>query len=502
MTTNVWTNTAPYYPVCLTVVGNNMYASYGNQFIALKGGVLEQINLANPSTTTRVHTYPLPVPPATNSTIPQYLATDNTYIYINIAGNNNNSKISIDRYTIASPNTYITDWYTATSTSQIDSLIVVGSRLFFVSDSDVNNVVKTLLYSIDLTAPTVTATLFATLSVFNFGYISLVKNASLTTDGTYLYTINIVNSLDQTYVTTYISRINTLNADDYLPQWAAVNTFLRPNPYVVLEYTFPFPLYLTVSDGYIYVNIVSELIKLIQGKQTLRSTIARFSLTNPMGDNNLTWQPNIAAVFGLTSDGTYLYTANIFQKTISRFLLSAPAPVPVPVPVSNICFPAGTPIKTDQGVVPIERLVPGTHTIYTQPIEHLTQTVTLDKYLIAFHPSALDYNVPNKLTLLSKDHKIAFKGQHVPAYRFLDYSDKVKKVTYTGEVLYNVLLATHGVMEVNNMFCETLHPANLIAKLYNSEASAGEKTHFISALNNALHTKDVVTYKTLVHKFA
>jgi hypothetical protein len=98
--------------------------------------------------------------------------------------------------------------------------------------------------------------------------------------------------------------------------------------------------------------------------------------------------------------------------------------------------------------------------------------VTLDKYLIAFQPNAVDYKVPNKKTIMSKDHCIVFKGQLVPAYRFLDYSDQVKKVTYSGELLYNVLLATHGVMEVNNMQCETLHPANTIAKVYQNRYKA------------------------------
>jgi hypothetical protein len=149
--------------------------------------------------------------------------------------------------------------------------------------------------------------------------------------------------------------------------------------------------------------------------------------------------------------------------------LTTPTPMPIPV-ISDICFPAGTPIKTDQGVINIELLQTGIHTIRGQVIEHVTQTVTRDNYLIAFEPSALDYNVPTKTTIMSKDHCIVFKGQLVPAHRFLnpyyDYYGRVKKVTYSGEILYNVLLATHGVMEVNNMRCETLHPANLIAKMY------------------------------------
>jgi surface protein len=188
-------------------------------------------------------------------------------------------------------------------------------------------------------------------------------------------------------------------------------------------------------------------------------------------NNNLiwnTWQTNYAY------SSTDLAAAGLIEP------VPTPTPTPTPTPrppiVSDICFPAGTPIKTDQGVIPIELLAPGQHTIRGQTIEHITQTVTVDKYLIAFLPNALDYKVPNKKTIMSKDHCIIFKGQLVPAYRFLDYSDQVKKVTYSGEVLYNVLLSTHGMIEVNNMKCETLHPANAIAQMYRAKNNALPKT--------------------------
>ena len=134
---------------------------------------------------------------------------------------------------------------------------------------------------------------------------------------------------------------------------------------------------------------------------------------------------------------------------------------------SNICFPAGTPIKTDQGSVNIESLDTAIHTIRGQPILFITQTVTLDKYLIGFRKNAIGRNIPSQATIMSKDHKIEYEGQMVPAYRFLNVSSEVKKVKYNGEILYNVLLADYGRMEVNNMVCETLHPENNILKYFN-----------------------------------
>jgi hypothetical protein len=132
---------------------------------------------------------------------------------------------------------------------------------------------------------------------------------------------------------------------------------------------------------------------------------------------------------------------------------------------SNICFPAGTPIKTDQGCVNIELLDNDIHTINSQPILFITQTVTLDKYLIGFRKNSIGRNIPSQATIMSKDHIIEYKGKMVPAYRFLNVSSEVKKVKYNGEILYNVLLADYGRMEVNNMICETLHPENMIAKI-------------------------------------
>jgi hypothetical protein len=133
---------------------------------------------------------------------------------------------------------------------------------------------------------------------------------------------------------------------------------------------------------------------------------------------------------------------------------------------SNICFPSGTPVRTDQGIIPIEKINTDIHTINRQTIKHITQTVTHDKYLIHFQSNSIGHNMPDKPTTMSKDHKILYNGNLVPAFRFLDLTDKVKKIKYSGEILYNVLLHDYSLITVNNMKCETLHPENAVAKLY------------------------------------
>ena len=168
-------------------------------------------------------------------------------------------------------------------------------------------------------------------------------------------------------------------------------------------------------------------------------------------------------------------------------------------PISNICFPSKTPIKTDQGIVPICKLDTSYHTIARQPILHVTQTVTLDPYLICFEKDAIERNYPNKLTVMTKDHEIMYNNQLVPAYRFLDMSNKVKKVKYSGEVLYNVLMAEHSVMSVNNLVCETLHPNNAIAKLYMSNFSEAYKKNIIVIMNEKLQNRDLPAYKSIIN---
>ena len=59
--------------------------------------------------------------------------------------------------------------------------------------------------------------------------------------------------------------------------------------------------------------------------------------------------------------------------------------------ISNICFPAGTHIKTDQGNIPIEAIIPNLHTISKKKIIDIIKTVSKDNYLVCFDQNSL-YN--------------------------------------------------------------------------------------------------------------
>ena len=54
----------------------------------------------------------------------------------------------------------------------------------------------------------------------------------------------------------------------------------------------------------------------------------------------------------------------------------------------------------------------------------------------------------------------------IKAKDFVGKYENIYKIKYDNEILYNILLKKHDKMIVNNLICETLHPDNMIAKLY------------------------------------
>ena len=161
--------------------------------------------------------------------------------------------------------------------------------------------------------------------------------------------------------------------------------------------------------------------------------------------------------------------STITYANVQSFFTSKNASYSVPVysfPVSNICFPAGTLINVDQGRIPIETINAGLHTIRNKKIVDVTKTVSQDNYLVCFEKDALANNIPSEKTVISKNHKLFYKGAMIQAKEFLGKCENVHRVKYTGEVLYNVLMEEDDKMIVNNLICETLNPENGIAKLY------------------------------------
>ena len=164
-----------------------------------------------------------------------------------------------------------------------------------------------------------------------------------------------------------------------------------------------------------------------------------------------------------TTPGAYTIT---IRNTGSYNLTTFSLTVSSAIPISIICFPAGTPITTDQGNISIEKINKEIHTIRNNRIVGIVKTKSNNDYLVCFEKDSLGKNMPNQKTIISSEHGIIFDGKMKKAKEFLKYFHGVYKIRYQGQILYNVLMEKHNTMVVNNLLCETLEPNNSIAKLY------------------------------------
>ena len=100
-------------------------------------------------------------------------------------------------------------------------------------------------------------------------------------------------------------------------------------------------------------------------------------------------------------------------------------------------------------------------------------------YLVCFEKNALGPNVPCSRTLMSGNHMVYANGAMRKAKELLQMVNfnRIYKVNYDGEYMYNVLMEKHETMVVNNMVCETLDPTNTIAKLHHHLKNAKQEHH-------------------------
>ena len=174
--------------------------------------------------------------------------------------------------------------------------------------------------------------------------------------------------------------------------------------------------------------------------------------------------------------GTYTVTYNATDNANNPAIPVTRTVHVVRVGHAPVCFLAGTPIQTNQGKIPIEKLNPKIHTIRGKTIQAITKTITPDDSLICFEPNSLGNQLPSQKTVISMNHKILYQGKMTKAKYFVG-NVGIYKIPYKQQTLYNVLLDSHDKMIVNNMICETLDPRNTIAQLYMSLKHIPEEKH-------------------------
>ena len=190
-----------------------------------------------------------------------------------------------------------------------------------------------------------------------------------------------------------------------------------------------------------------------------------------------------------SSLGTFTYVLGGVTGQINS---SGPAPA-----VAPICFPAGTPVTTNQGLVAIEKLNPDIHTIRNKRIVAITQTRPLFTHIVSIEKDALGKNVPSATTQISKEHSIFYKGKMMRAVDLVGVCDGVVEISYNGETLYNVLMEKHSHMMINNLVCETLHPDNIMAKICGGKYNSSEQNKLCEELTNIIKANNLPAYKKL-----
>ena len=141
---------------------------------------------------------------------------------------------------------------------------------------------------------------------------------------------------------------------------------------------------------------------------------------------------------------------------------------PPHVITSNICFLGDSIVKTDQGEFPIENLE--FETLHGERFVR-TKTKFLGEYYVVIQKDSIGYNIPNKTTVITPEHKVFVDGIMTEARKLIN-NDTIYKRKYKGEYVYNILQEEHSDMYVNNMLCETLDPRNSIRNLYTNKSSS------------------------------
>lgn len=144
-------------------------------------------------------------------------------------------------------------------------------------------------------------------------------------------------------------------------------------------------------------------------------------------------------------------------------------------PSSAICFTKDNKVNTNKGYVYFDKVDKDIHTINGNKIEYVTETKYLDDKLVLIRKNALGQNKPSMDTIITPSHGVYFNRKLIPARKLIP--NNAEYISYSGEILYNILLKNKGMMKVNNLLVETLNPNNATAKLFTAKASLSESDY-------------------------
>jgi hypothetical protein len=203
----------------------------------------------------------------------------------------------------------------------------------------------------------------------------------------------------------------------------------------------PFALYFQVEDSVRYNNV---LITLPFKQSSIQVGFDKVFIKEPTPYISLTDNPTI---YRVENPFAYVVPYSYEDKVIC----------------GTICFLSGSMVLTDQGSIAIEYLIPNVHTIFKKKIIGVSMTYSLEPTLVCIPKHAFSKHMPIRDTFLSNNHKIYYDGSFLEAEKMIGYKG-VHTIPYENQILYNVILKEYGIMNVNNLICETLDPCNPVAK--------------------------------------
>ena len=194
-------------------------------------------------------------------------------------------------------------------------------------------------------------------------------------------------------------------------------------------------------------------------------------------DSGISWSRSGMTYKNWTSIASDATGENLIACERTIWLNQAPPPGPTgptgstgstgPTPYIDICFVKDSLVQTDQGIVPIQKLIPGKHTLFKQYIIAVTESIHTDAELVKVSAYAFG-SYPTKDTYVSKNHRINGADSFKEAQEFVN-GVTVTLVPYDRQPLYNVLCERSAFMKVHGMMAETLDPQSDIALYHKSK---------------------------------
>ena len=179
---------------------------------------------------------------------------------------------------------------------------------------------------------------------------------------------------------------------------------------------------------------------------------------------------NIPTSILRASDNVYqIYEEDKFQEALSKGQIYSNQYIDIyygsvlassNTPLRKICFAKGSIVETDQGPTRIERIRPWYHTIQGQVIDKVLKSRCAFTSVIQIEKDALSQSVPDRLTVVTPNHKIEYKGKMLHA-GLLRHLPGVRIIESNQRHMYNIFLKEYSFMKVNNLKAETLNPESL-----------------------------------------